>query len=118
MKQRSSLDTNVNTFNTFDESPKEVYIIISQRSIKEKGKRFFGLTKLNNEYKINVNVISRLLLDGVKNMNEFINNSLTFQKEKIEKKKQQDEKAHEKRNKVANWRNKVKKIGKKKLSSE
>ena len=58
-------------------------------------------------------------------MNELINNSLTFQIEKKERKKKQDEIAHKKRE-DANWRsskikktgrkNKIKKIGKKRLS--
>ena len=84
--EKSLLDANVNTFNTFDETPDEVYLIISQKAPPIKSiKRFFGLSKLDNEYKINTDKINRSLLDGVKNMNEFINNSLTFQIEKKNK---------------------------------
>ena len=125
--EKSLIDANVNTFNTFEGIPENVYIIISQKVPTEKSKRFFGLVKLYDQYKISTDIINRELLDGVKNMNELIINSLTFQKEKIEKKKQQDKTAHNKRKEDANWRpkkqkrinkNKVKKLGKKKLSTE
>ena len=111
--EKSLLDANVNTFNTFDEMPDEVYIIISQKAQIKSVKRFFGLAKLDDEYKINIGLVNRSLFDGVKNMNEFINNSLTFQIDKKIKKQEQDKKAQQKRR-----GKKIKKIGKKKLSSE
>ena len=111
--EKSLLDANVNTFNTFDEMPDEVYIIISQKAQIKSVKRFFGLAKLDDEYKINIGLVNRSLFDGVKNMNELINNSLTFQIDKKIKKQEQDKKAQQKRR-----GKKIKKIGKKKLSSE
>ena len=81
-----------------------------------KANRKFGLVKIGNNYNIPIDSVNVNLLDGIDNMNELINKSLTFQIEKKEKKKKQDDKRYKKSDLFKKRQaKKIKKLGKKKL---
>ena len=92
--EKSLLDSNVSTFNTFSDENEQIYIIIATKKVK-KAERSFGIVKINDIYRIPKSIINDNLQSGVRNMNKFIQDSLIFQEAKKAKKREQDRKAQE-----------------------
>ena len=113
--QKFAINTTKTTFNTFKDIDEVVYIIIVTK-IKINNNRRFSMANMMGSTEIPKSIINNSLLSGVKNINKFIKESLIFQKEKIEKKRTQDEAAQKNKREMRD--KKIKKLGKKKLSSE
>ena len=103
------LKVNVKVFNTFTDEDDYAYVIFVKRpnSIKKLGFSI-GLVE-GDDYKINTSDIHDNLKTGINNVNEYINNSLIYQKDK-RKKNMESNKRHQKKS-----RNIRKKIGKLKM---
>ena len=55
--EKSLLDSNVSTFNTFSDENEQIYIIIATKTIK-KAERSFGIVKINDIYRIPKSIIN------------------------------------------------------------
>jgi len=107
--QKSLLNSNVKVFNTFTDKDDYVYVMFVKRpnSIKKLGFSI-GLVE-GDDYKINMSDVNDNLKRGISNVDEYINNSLIYQRNK-KKKSMESNKRHQKKS-----RNIRKKIGKLKM---
>jgi hypothetical protein len=103
--QSSSMNPEVSLFNTYEESDKEIYIIIVKKKISMRG---FGLVKMANIYGISKSIINDKLLSGIKSVDRYIQETLELKIRNKEKKQKQNQKQYEKGRKSKIDKNKVK----------
>ena len=107
--QKTLLDSNVKIFNTFTDEDNYVYVIFVKRpnSIKKLGFSI-GLVE-GDDYKINISDVHDNLKTGISNVDEYINNSLNYQRNK-KKKSMESNRRHKKIS-----RERIAKLGKLKI---